>query len=78
MSLDANTWFEIKAAAFYQRHHMLAPGKDQPAALGGSPSDEERSRVWGDWCINNEEIIAAFKTAIERVLCSTDDGGADA
>ena len=64
MELDANTRFELKAAAFERMEGMLAPGKDQREG----PSYEERMRRWGDWCVNNEEIVNAFMGAIQRVL----------
>lgn len=65
MELDDNLRFEIKAAAFERMTGMLAPGKDSRQV---TPSREERSRVWGDWLVNNEEIIDAFIGAIEKVL----------
>lgn len=64
MILDDNLRFELKAAAFEQMEGMLAPGKDQRQG----PSYEERIRRWGDWNINNEEIISAFLGAVEKVL----------
>jgi hypothetical protein len=41
--------FEQDAAAFHRETGMLAPGKDQPAAMGGAPSDEERQEAWVAW-----------------------------
>lgn len=42
--------YEELAAAFHRETGMLAPGKDQPAAMNGSPSLEERAERWREWC----------------------------
>lgn len=42
--------YEELAAAFHRETGMLAPGKDQPAAMNGSPSLEERAERWRAWC----------------------------
>ena len=65
MELDDNLRFELKAAAFERMEGMLAPGKDSREPF---PSYEERTRRWGDWLVNNEEIIRAFLAAVEAVL----------
>jgi hypothetical protein len=67
VKINANERYEVMAAAFYQMHGMLAPGKDQ-AALAMGPSYEERQRVWSAWRTDNAEIIAALLKAVERVL----------
>jgi hypothetical protein len=41
--------FEELAAAFHRDTGLLAPGKDQPAAMGGHPTDEERMAAWTAW-----------------------------
>lgn len=41
---------ERLSAAFHRDTGMLAPGKDQSAAYGGYPSDEERREAWQLWC----------------------------
>jgi len=64
MELDANTRYEIKAAAFERMEGMLAPGKDQREG----PPYEERCRKWDEWCAANQDIVAAFMGAIQRVL----------
>lgn len=46
---DALERFERDAAAFHRETGMLAPGKDQPAAMNGSPSDAERMDAWAEW-----------------------------
>jgi hypothetical protein len=44
--------FERDAAAFHRDTGLLAPGKDQPAAMGGHPTDEERMAAWTAWLRN--------------------------
>jgi hypothetical protein len=46
---DALERFERDAEAFHRETGMLAPGKDQPAAMNGSPTDEERMDAWTAW-----------------------------
>jgi hypothetical protein len=41
--------FEQDAAAFHRDTGMLAPGKDQPAAMGSHPTDAERAEAWVSW-----------------------------
>ena len=41
--------FERAAKAFYDETGMLAPGKSQSRALGGTPSRGERMRRWEEW-----------------------------
>lgn len=48
---DHNARFEATAAAFQRETGMLAPGKDQPAAMGGSPTLEERTAAWEGWLL---------------------------
>jgi hypothetical protein len=48
--IDALARFEELAEAFRRETGMLAPGKDQPAAMNGSPSLEERAERWRLWC----------------------------
>lgn len=45
----ANDLYEIKAYEFYKETGIMAPGKDQPAAMGNSPDYEERVDAWLDW-----------------------------
>lgn len=45
---NANQRFEKLAADFRRDTGMMAPGKDQPAAMGG-PSIEEREAAWRAW-----------------------------
>lgn len=47
--LDDFIIFEYEAQEFYWETHMLAPGKNQAAALNGTPSNEERQKAWDKW-----------------------------
>lgn len=41
--------YERIAESFYREVGMLAPGKDQSAALGGTPTYEERTEAYNAW-----------------------------
>lgn len=45
-----NTAFELEGEAFQAVYKMLRPGKDQPTAMGGHPTDEKRQEAWNEWC----------------------------
>ena len=61
----ANERFERIADSFRRDTGMLRPGKDQPGAMGGSPSDEERSKRFREWCDNHhEELATATRAAL--------------
>jgi hypothetical protein len=47
--MSTNDVFEEIAQAFLEETGMLAPGKDQPAAMGGSPTLEERGKAYSAW-----------------------------
>ena len=47
--------FERLAAEFYRDTGIMAPGKDQPAGMGGSPSLEERCAAWDKWHEERQE-----------------------
>ena len=70
--MNDHTAYEIKAEAFMIMRRMMAPGKDEGMA-GGAHSYEERCREWGDWLINNEEIIRAMLKAVDVVILSSED-----
>lgn len=55
---DANESFERKAAQFRYETGMLAPGKDQPAAMNNSPTYEERMEAWKKWLIKTKKVSA--------------------
>ena len=59
---DSITRFEAKALAFYKRTHLLAPGKDVPAALNRDDA-ESRQKLWEMWYGDHgrviEDVIAA-------------------
>lgn len=63
--MDANTRFEIKAAAFNRMTGMLPLGKDDPFS---SDTREERECEWIRWNDENAIIIEAMIQAVERVL----------
>jgi hypothetical protein len=44
----SETWERI-AELFYNETGILAPGKDQPAAMCGTPTREERDTAYRDW-----------------------------
>ena len=70
--MNVNTAYEIRAEAFRIMTGMMAPGKD-PGMAGESASYEERCHVWGDWLLNNEDIITAMLKASEHVLGKPDE-----
>jgi hypothetical protein len=43
-----NDEYEKLADQFYRETGMMAPGKDQPAAMGG-PDYEKRWNAWKNW-----------------------------
>lgn len=47
--MTADERFELLAEEFRKDTGMLAPGKDQPAACGGTPTHEERRAAWRKW-----------------------------
>ena len=56
--------FEVQAAEFYYDTGMMAPGKDQPAAMGG-PEIEVRQAAWRVWCTLRAEL-GALRTRLEE------------
>jgi len=57
--------FERIAILFKRDTGLLRPGKDQPAAMGGFPTDEERTAAWNDWVTRkNDELDEAIRAAI--------------
>lgn len=47
--MNANDRFEITADLFQRATGMLRPGKDQAAAMGNTPSREERQLAFDKW-----------------------------
>ena len=41
--------FEMLAAAFYQKHGILAPGKDIAPGSGDMTTDERRWELWREF-----------------------------
>lgn len=61
--------FERIAELFRRDSGMLAPGKDKAAALGGSPTDEERRTAWNAWRTRkNLELNAQIRAALSRSM----------
>ena len=61
----ANERFERIADSFRRDTGMLRPGKDQPGAMGGSPSDEDRAKAFRKWCDDHhEELATATRAAL--------------
>ncbi len=54
---DANERYEKLAAEFYKKHGVMAPGKDEPAAMGQTISDEERMNLWREFLKTKGRII---------------------
>ena len=52
--MNHNEWFEEVAEEFYRKTGMMAPGKDQPAAMGGHPTLEERQEAFMEFCKERE------------------------
>jgi len=59
-------WERI-AAEFQRDSGMLRPGKDQPGAMGGSPSEEQRRKAFAAWCDNR----TAYLTELVRAVLPT-------
>ncbi len=55
--------FEELAAAFHAETGLLAPGKDQAAAMGSFPTEEERRERWRIWCAARAAAAAPKKAA---------------
>lgn len=66
--MNANESFEKLAAEFRRDTGMLAPGKDQPAAFGGSPSQEEREDAWRVWCASRAVPVIDLMMALKDSL----------
>lgn len=49
VSDDSMERFEAWAEEFYRETRMMAPGKDEPAAWGGTATYEERQATWSEW-----------------------------
>lgn len=58
---NANDAFERLGEMFYADTGMLRPGKDQAAALNGTPTYEERQQMWDGW-------IQSFYSAARAAL----------
>lgn len=56
-------WFERNAERFERETGMLAPGKDQAAALCGTPSHEEREAAYQEWLAG---FVARARAAIAK------------
>ena len=65
--MNANTAFEIKAAAFMTMTGMMAPGKDVGMA-GSTHTYEERRQRWWDWVQLHGEVIYAVLKAVDDVI----------
>ena len=59
---SAEAWERI-AEAFYRETGMLAPGKDQPAAMCGTPTGEERREAYDAWLRGRTERAVAALSA---------------
>ena len=62
--MDANTKYEIEAYAFNVMTGHVAPGKDSPAAAGGTDY-AEREQAWKRWKDTHRECIHAMITAFD-------------
>lgn len=60
--------FERLAAEFYRETGILAPGKDQPAAMGGHLSDEEREKAWRMWIASRAALVIDVMQALRDSL----------
>lgn len=66
--------YEARAAAFYRATGMMAPGKDQPAAMGG-PSYEAREAAWLDWLAETGRLgICAWDITSEQLSPTPETG----
>lgn len=52
--MNYNEEYERLAEAFYQDTGLMAPGKDMPAAMGNTVSQEERWEKWREWIGKND------------------------
>ena len=57
MAESPNERFERLAEAFYSETGKMAPGKDQPAAMGGGDYDE-RVAAWKEWLRRTAEEVS--------------------
>ena len=61
--MNANDRFEITADLFHRATGMLRPGKDQAAAMGNTPSHEERRAAFSRWLANS-----AYDDAVKYIF----------
>lgn len=64
--------YEVKAEAFRICTGHMAPGKDPSPATYPAPF-EERARAWDEWHVIHGQVIAAFLTAFDRIMCEEID-----
>lgn len=59
--------FERISEMFHRETGFLRPGKDQAAAMGGYPTDEERRAEWDAWCHRkNDELNGQIRAVLAR------------
>lgn len=62
--------FDNRAEEFYRETRMMAPGKDMPAAMGGTDDYDERRRAWQAWIDKKttaaREVLAAYRAALPQ------------
>ena len=68
MKFDSIEAFEVKAEAFRRMTGMMAPGKDESAAAGGSHTYEERSAAYDAWWKQHGDCVRAVMRATESVF----------
>ena len=63
--------FDDVADQFYRETGFMRPGKDQPAAMGGYPTSEQRREAWDAWVTKRDADIEA---RLRRVVHIADHG----
>jgi hypothetical protein len=63
--------YDDVAEQFHRDTGFMAPGKDQPAAMGGYPTIDERRAAWYAWRDKRDALIT---TRLQRVVHIADHG----
>lgn len=76
-----NDDFDRLAERFRLDTGFMAPGKDQPAAMGGDDNRAERRAAWNIWC--HDRMLRLIESARKTLeddgpeLCGVEYGGSD-
>ena len=58
--------FELQAEAFEDETGFMRPGKDMPAAMGGSYTDDVRREVYSSWVAKKVTVARAIIAELDQ------------